>query len=57
MIQRVASFGRSDRSSEANAHLEAEFAEAQSAGDAPGGLGACPPLRQPALPDRVGDGR
>jgi hypothetical protein len=50
-------FAGSDRSSEADAHLGAEFAESKSAGDAPGGPGACPPLRQPAFGDRVGDGR
>ena len=34
---------------EADAHLEAEFAESQGAGDAPGRRGACPPLRQLAF--------
>jgi hypothetical protein len=46
-----------DRRGEADAGLRAELAESQGAGDAPGDLGPCPPLRQPALPDRVGDRR
>ena len=49
-------FMGSDRGGEADACLRAEFAESQGAGNAPGGLGPCPPLRQLAFLDRVGDG-